>query len=451
MKDSKSEPVKKSPTNLPMFDMFGQNPTFKIYGEDSHGTRFGCILSIIVVLIISALSGFYLYRWLYRWEVNVSAVRIIGQTYDTVNIGAGTDFFMSFVYRGDGGQLRSFNNIEDKFISINVFEVIVDNSDNEDAQLEYTREKVNLESCNEVLNNTSIYRGNSDSYSKNARCLTFEGETILKGKVGDSQYQYLEILVEPCPTTSEECDTSKFQTSDDWTFPRYQNALKRIRELRLQFNFLDASVNGVDVDSPLSYNVNSDHFFMINFNKEINTNFFFGNYTVTTKHGIFYPSASTRASVALMKSIQTSTHRQIGAQVEEFRSPTGDETKTAPYVKINMLASNAQIEVERTYETLLDAFGNIGGVTQAITFIVLLFIFFHTEIRYEQRILNDGLLRERRRKIENQEQRLLNDSTNKGVRISEATVTRIHEVSHLLSEINKINCLHFRCFFRCKN
>ena len=418
--------------------MFGQNPAFKIYGEDSHGTRFGCVLSIIVVGILTAMTIFYMLRWLNRWEVNVSEVKVVGQTYDYVNIGAGTDFFMSFVYRGDGGQLRSFGNIEDKFISINVFEVVVDNSDNEEAALEYTREKVELGSCNEVLNNTSIYRGNSDSYSKNARCLTFEGETQLKGKIGDSQYQYLEILVEPCPVDNPECKTANFLTTDSWNEQRYQAAFLALRELKLQFNFLDASVNGVDVDSPLSYNVNSDHFFMIDFNSEASHQFFFGNYTVNTKHGIFYPTTSTRSSVAMMKSIQTATHRQIGAKVEEFKGPGGVEIETtAPYIVINMLASNTYIEVERTYETLLDAFGNIGGVAEAIMFIVLLFIFFHTEIRYEQRILNDGLLRERRRKIEDREQKMLNDSANQGLMLSGTTVTRIQAVStNLERQIN---------------
>lgn len=52
--------------------------------------------------------------------------------------------------------------------------------------------------------------------------------------------------------------------------------------------------------------------------------------------------------------------------------------------------------VEIEYETLVDAFGNIGGVAEALVFILVFFVFFHSDIRYEQRLLNEGLLEQRK-------------------------------------------------------
>lgn len=91
-----------------------------------------------------------------------------------------------------------------------------------------------------------------------------------------------------------------------------------------------------------------------------------------------------------------STHRLPGVKATDFQGPNGKETRNAPYGVIVIQASNIRVSVEREYETLIDAFGNIGGAAEAITFIVAILLIFHTDIRYEQRILNDGLLREKR-------------------------------------------------------
>jgi hypothetical protein len=52
------------------------------------------------------------------------------------------------------------------------------------------------------------------------------------------------------------------------------------------------------------------------------------------------------------------------------------------------------IEIE--YETLIDAFGNIGGVSEALVFLLVFIVFFHSDVRYEQRLLNEGLLEQRK-------------------------------------------------------
>ena len=96
-------------------------------------------------------------------------------------------------------------------------------------------------------------------------------------------------------------------------------------------------------------------------------------------------------------SFQDSTHRKPGYEYSfTYDKDDGPELIRDPYATIRVQAGAHINTVEIEYETLVDAFGNIGGVSEALVFIMVLFVFYHSDIRYEQKLLNEGLLEMRR-------------------------------------------------------
>lgn len=158
------------------------------------------------------------------------------------------------------------------------------------------------------------------------------------------------------------------------------------------FQFLDASSQPDDYENPIQYNINSDHILQVNMNTQKQINFHMGVYEVQQKFGWFWKTTSTVQSIGLINSFKDETHRKPKAAIESFEGEDGNiVNKVAPYVTLVFQASNQKITVEREYETLLDAGGNIGGLAEALGFVILMIICCHTDVSYHQRILNDGL------------------------------------------------------------
>lgn len=389
--------------SFPLLDLYGRSPTFLIEGEDSHGTRFGCLLSLVVIVIMTGISGFYIWRFFVRGESSVAETQIAEEEFGALNLTS-SKFFMSIVYKNEKGKTLTYKRVEDTLIGVEIYEVLNEGSTGEDVKPNITRTKLKLGTCSDLVQSGN-YVGKKDPLGTTARCVSFEGDREIKGTAGDPEFKYLEIVINPCPAAAAACISSNLKPADTYTSSAdYRSVFKQLNGLTLTFSFLDAAGDPDNFESPISYNINSDHKIRLNMQQTKYLDLHFGLYEMVTKYGVYYPYQQLEESITLQNAFYDSTHRKPGAEIFEFKSPEGEKTRTAPYGVIVVQASNRRITVEREYETLIDAFGNIGGAAEAITFIVAILLIFHTDIRYEQRILNEGLLREKKRKDEKKQE-----------------------------------------------
>jgi hypothetical protein len=455
MRERKKKKKTSEASRLPMFDLYGQSPSFLIYGEDSHGTTFGCILSVFVVITMMVVSFLYIRQFILKLETTVTETLTAGSTYPEISL-ADTGFFFSFLWRGKDGYLHDYNDIEDEFLRITPYHVIVKGTDQKKGEVEIERTTMQLKGCNEIYDETQVseYDGEDGDDGEvlvlgaDARCLFFERERKIEGKYGDPVLKYMEIVIEPCREDYDTCLTRGLKEGDTYqNSPKLREAFHELRNLDVMFSFLDASSDADNFDNPLKLNINSDHTFKIDMFSEKEVHFYIGNYEVDTKYGLFYRTSRspTDASVNLKKVWKDQTHREpTSLDIETFSANGEEVNKPAPYITIKIFSSNINTKVEREYETIIDAFGNIGGFAESIAFLVAILLYCHGDVRYEQRILNDGLLREKREEEEREKQELeksgLLKQSTKTVQFNQhnedgslKTVTKVYKVIFLLT------------------
>lgn len=405
---------KKAVINIPnpFTDLYGHSPTFLIDGDDSLGTTFGCILSTIVIIFMTLITVFYVRRFVLKAESNVSQTQIAEETFGSLDLVA-SKFFLSIVYQNSKGKTLGYKKVEDLLVSVELYEVIITQGETDDDQPSVERTELKLQPCDEIIDDAS-YVGKKEPIGNNARCVDFDGEREISGTSGDSQFKYIEVIINPCPSNNENCISNGLNAGDQFqTSAKYRQVFESLNDLTLTFSFLDASSDPDNYTDPISYNINSDYKMRLNMIQTKTLDLHFGTFEILTKYGVFYPFESTVSSINLQNAFYDSKNRQPGALTDTFKGPAGvDRVRTAPYGVIVCQVSNRVITVEREYETFIDALGNIGGFAETVAYIVAILLIFHTDIRYEQRILNDGLLRERRSSKEQiEEQEKLNNSS----------------------------------------
>lgn len=380
----------------PFTDMYGRSPTFLIDGDDSLGTTFGCILSTIVIIFMTVITVFYVRRFVLKGESSVSQTQIAEETFGALDL-VSSNFFLSIVYQDGRGKTLDYREVEDMLVSVELYEATITQPTVTGDRPTITRTQLMIQPCNEIVTEGN-YVGKKEPIGKDARCINFDGEREIKGTSGDSEYKFIEVNINPCPNGSDDCITKGLNAGDTFdTSPKYREVFTALNDLTLTFSFLDASADPDNFDSPISYNINSDYKMRLNMIQTKALDLHFGTFEMVTKYGIFYPTSTSKSSITLQNAFYDSKNRQPGADTDTFTLPSGEErVRNAPYGVIVCQVSNRVVTVEREYETFIDALGNIGGFAETIAYIVAILLIFHTDIRYEQKILNDGLLREKK-------------------------------------------------------
>ena len=300
----------------------------------------------------------------------------------------------------EGERLTNFSKVDKELIDIKAFLVTVTNGDTEGSTQGLTRVELNLQNCDLTGIDKSLYRGNPDTLGPNAKCVDLKETRTLEGHQGSSKWSYIQIEVQPCDKEPS-CITKLLSENDYYhggtNFLTYRTAFHRMKKLELVLSYSDSTVNAENFDNPIAKVINSQTRIRLDIQKRKFYDFFMGSLTVTTKYGVVYPFQRVTSSYYMADNYHDSTHRQPGYSTLTLVSDDKDkEQKPDPYSIIRIQASAHINQVEIAYPTLVDAFGNIGGVSEALVFIMVLFVFFHSDIRYEQRLLNEGLLEMRK-------------------------------------------------------
>lgn len=113
-----------------------------------------------------------------------------------------------------------------------------------------------------------------------------------------------------------------------------------------------------------------------------------------TTSGWFTGNTTSVSSIYLDNQFHTAASRNPGLQTLTFQGPNGEETKAANYLSVRIMSSNREISISRSYNTLIDVASDVGGISEAVTFLFLILVFLHNDVSFEQSVLNKALLQE---------------------------------------------------------
>lgn len=399
------EPAKSSSSvfqRLPNYDMFGANPGFLIQGEDSNKTSYGCIMSCFLILIMLGVTTFYIWRFIVKGEnIVAQTISMSDSGIATHSISINTGFFLSIMFR-ENEKLVKFNKIDKEIIEINAYLISIEGGDEEGSPPTQDRTLIELKNCDELNIDPATYKGRDDAVGVNARCVDFTGDKQVSGYQGANIWKYIEIEVMPCDKTEATCMTKDLTENDHYhsgppNQAAFRQAFHRLKNLELIFSYSDSTLDAENFDNPITKVVSSATRVRLDMMQKKYFDFFIGDFTVLTKYGIFYPFQTEVSSFYIAEKFHDSTNRQPGYE-ESIVLDKDEPAELVPdaYAIMRIQAGAHVNSVEIEYETLIDAFGNIGGVSEALIFIMIFFIFFHSDVRYEQRLLNEGLLEQRK-------------------------------------------------------
>lgn len=391
MKNKKKKMVVKKAKNLmsnPLFDMFAVQPSFFINGKETHSTCCGCVMTICFGIVMVAIFVFYFLQFIARANYSVSMTTLSEETYPNINLYK-NGYFLAVAYK-EGDKLMAYGEVEQTAARVLAFQVDIDFTSDPPVT---ERTKLDLIECDDIKLSKDALKGEQSVFNKDSKCLEFSDDTLLTGSATSStNFSYIEVRVETCDETSDKCTTKNLQDKSASGYQAsFDAAYAKMKEISLLFSFLEVSADTTSFDSPLVKNINSNHYLKTSLMDEKYQDYYFGTYEVNTLSGLFTTENSTVSSMFLDTAFTESTYRDPTYK-EDFKTKTATDQQKMPYGVIRIMASNKKVSVERKYETLVDVLGTVGGIAETVTFVFVLIMFLHQDIRLEQRLLNEGLL-----------------------------------------------------------
>lgn len=382
--------MRKDPKKIarnPLFDMFAIQPTFYINGKENHSTYCGCIMTALFGLVMGAIFVYYYILFHNKVNYTVSMTSLSEENYPTINLKE-KGFFLAVGFK-DGDKLLDYREIEEKVAKLVAYNVQIDFSTNP-ATVERTN--LALKDCDSINLSKDALKGSQSIFNKDSRCLEFDDDIFLVGSDTEANFSYIEMRLETCDEMKDTCKTKGLNDKSAIDYQKtFDAAYEVIRNVQLRYSFLDISADASSFNEPMTKNINSNHFMMLSLQEEKFKNFYFGGYEINTISGWLTTQNETVNSIFLDSALSEGTYRDP-TYVETFKGKDGEVSQKLPYGTIRIMASNKKVSVERTYETLIDVLGTVGGIAETLTFIFAILTFLHQDIRLEQKLLNEGLL-----------------------------------------------------------
>lgn len=195
-------------------------------------------------------------------------------------------------------------------------------------------------------------------------CLSFVEPAII-GRNDNGSNSYLEIAIYPC---SQNC---LIKPGD----PGYEAAMDGWLTTNFNFaNIIETVQNSTNYDKPLSVGIGDLYFLYLDRRKISKQKIILKQIVVETEDGLIFKSVKEQTGVVSTQSIFSRKNRFSEDQ------PIGLYTVE--------LSNKVQI-VRRTYPSLLDVMGNVGGMVESLILFIFFFVGFYAGLVLEQVILNN--------------------------------------------------------------
>jgi hypothetical protein len=156
------------------FDIFGIAPTFFIRGEEKQVTFMGCVCTVLMAILLGAVSVFYLYQFFEKVNFQVAVTDTTLSSFPSYDLNK-NKFFVSMTFRVNGKVINP-EEIEDNFFNLRANYVTID-QEAEDQDATIVRDDLAFEPCDKLSVDISGINVEADELDASAVCLEFESET----------------------------------------------------------------------------------------------------------------------------------------------------------------------------------------------------------------------------------------------------------------------------------
>lgn len=344
-----------------------------------------------MIILLVVVSIFYLYEFFERKNYQISITTTSLQTYPFYDLST-NKFFLSFKFRFDGIQVLA-ETMEEQYVRLRANHVTIENK-KEISTVEITRETLSFKSCDSLGSYSDEINFEESDLDAQGMCLEFDSETKIGGTDSNDLFKYIEVRFEVCDKTNSSCSPGTIAATNTVESPgssRLDTFFAGALKLQVDISFLDASGNMQNYDEPFNLNSNSNNQLRLNLYQEKIYDFYFGALQVETNDGWFTAKSETRTALQLTHKFFDSIYRSPLYE-SDFETSAGTTIMARPYATLRFLASNQVTTIKRDYQTLIDTFSKIGGASQAITFIFIIIMIYHQQVKLDQELLNEAIL-----------------------------------------------------------
>ena len=369
--------------NLSRFDVFGGSISLKYKGNDTFQTKYGCLLTVLIVCIFVPWTSLFCKNYINKTnEPYVAFSHYRTQKNFKANMDT-SKFVFSFLFYTmstsrfiTAEELRKSFNIEAGTIKITYS---VDKTTYKDNQLKKDVEthKLDIIPCGESQANNETIIENTDAlereiFSKVAVCIDYSS---LEQEHHDTQIiKSLYFQISPC--TGDHC-TNEVPASD----------------LFFNIAFVDPSFNYYDTDKPIRYNINTSNKFVLNNNFTNRAYLFLKKLVIKTKSSEQFNNWTEHVEYAFEKFEKINSDRFAAEANLSLPIPNSNlTTDNLPYFHFQIEPSNLIEEVETDYYTFFQLLGDVGGAQELCGWVIAILYSSYNSFYFDKKLILHGIL-----------------------------------------------------------
>lgn len=319
------------------FDIFGKPKGLTIEGEETHKTYMGVVCAFGFIFSLIFASIFYLLKFSNRYETPViKAKDVYYETAPRLNLTE-QDFIFSITGYIGGNVVKPGELLRIVNISIANGTKKTNTTENSVTTKYLSSKAVNCSEKHFNVNSENLIAEPHFANLTLSVCRNMSNDIVLEGQSAETaEKKFVRISVSPC---TEDCRL---------------DAQTMINEkgLRIVFGYNQISVKEEDFDYPFEHIYQTNLEFDCYSTRQYKRKYFIEKTTVFTEAG-FLTILPTNKSVVT-----------FGKEYVEDKKRESDQDS---YVSLEFYSSHNGLSVTRTYITLSDTLGLIGGVSSALT------------------------------------------------------------------------------------
>lgn len=389
-------------------DIFGTPPSFNIEGEETYKTSLGVLWTFFLFLIITGTALYYFINFINFKSPNISSQIISLGEFPKLDL-PGKNFTFAIVTFIESAPYLA-KDIEEEYITISATHirktVIDDPSFPNGKNTTFFRKKLELKNCSETkidINRLKNYRA---GLGPKSTCLILNNDTFIQGNLQSRDFQYIDIEFRPCNESNPKClyynlkqdskMTGKFSNEGDIleASPLFNATFQTIK-LRAGIFYVEANADTENVTHPLVHTLNTNIQLNFEINQEKFLNYYFRKFRVQSISGKFFDYEKEVTSISLDKIESETRYRSPWAKMKITNLYDDRKIKkTQNLYTISIFASNTESVMIRNYTKFIDVLGNVGGISEIITFIIVVFYTWHNSIKMDQTVINKSFISE---------------------------------------------------------
>jgi hypothetical protein len=357
------------------FDMLAPQPNLSISGQGSVKTMLGAILTVLNFAVLSGAIGI-IFKDFFKTDNPVLSEEVLDTSiYPNMNMVKSKLVPVFFAYIDD---ITPLNNTElSRYLTLRYNRyTYTTNKDDPSLPPELNTTYLNVVPCRDLIdaNRThTMFTTNTgflyDMMKKTGFCIDAnESDIFVSGRQSDIVYDMLSFEVFPCSLPESECAS-----------------LEDTKRISFLYTLPTMTTNFSNYKQPIGYSLSADEYYYINPGAAQRYQAKLLSGSIYDDRGIPLQGKTQRTNYNKIERIQNTLLYRESNQTHCSDSEFDDWT-CRPYFIFEYVSGGKTVTLTRTYKSLLDTLGSVGGVKELI-FLVFFYIYMYYNKRAKKLLM----------------------------------------------------------------